>query len=422
MEQKFMSGGYFRKGTLILLYDGTAKNVEDIDANDLIMGADSRPIKITGVQKTKKQIFKIQPNDGTVPYFISEEHIMCFKYNTRPRINKGKNSQYVVVIFPDVSVDRETHEFPTSKTKERHVNFSIKKHTEKVALEKAQKEHEILTRKYDLGPPTHEIQLVTYLNQAKSFNHRLVGFRSGVEFSCYITQELNPYLLGVWLGDGDSAGTIITNIDKELIDFLYKIGDEMDMNVKKKKDNKNGEDSIRYSFSGKEKGKGSNVFLNFLRNNEILNNKHIPHNYKVNSRENRLLLLAGLIDTDGYFSNNTRYEITQKNKTLANDIVFLARSLGFWCHIKPAEKGCVYKGEMRKGIYQRITFGGDNLNEIPVLIPRKKAPILEKRKVVDYNHYKITITPEKDEDDCYSFETSSTNRKILMGDFTVTFI
>ena len=422
IRPKFITGSSFRKGTSILLYDGTVKNVEDIKVNDLVMGDDSFPIHITNVRQIKAEIYQISPTDTTHPFYLSEGHILCFTYNTKPciREEKGKHPRYRV-FFPDTLVDKESYDFPISRVTIRNIGFSKAKYSEEGALKRAKEEHEFLTHKYLKKFPIHNVDLIKYSNQAKNFNHRLVCYRVGIEFSYCNIQELNPYLLGVWLGDGDSSGTIITNIDKEIINFLCEIGKEMNMNVKKRKDNKDGKDSMRYAFSGKETGKGHNKFRNFLKNNNLLNNKHIPHNYKANTRENRLALLAGLIDTDGHF-NETFYEIYQKNKILADDIVFLARSLGFWCHIKPVEKGCVYKSEMRKGIYQRITFGGDNLNEIPVLIPRKKAPILEKRKIVDYNHYKITITPEKDEDDCYSFETSSTNRKILMGDFTVTFI
>lgn len=51
--------------------------------------------------------------------------------------------------------------------------------------------------------------------------------------------------------------------------------------------------------------------MSFLRNNNLLNNKHIPYEYKCNSRDVQLKLLAGLIDSDGYNKTNC-YEIIQK--------------------------------------------------------------------------------------------------------------
>ena len=50
-----------------------------------------------------------------------------------------------------------------------------------------------------------------------------------------------------------------------------------------------------------------------MRGIDVLGNKHIPHLYKANSREVRLQVLAGLIDTDGHQHGNT-YDIIQKNK------------------------------------------------------------------------------------------------------------
>ena len=54
-----------------------------------------------------------------------------------------------------------------------------------------------------------------------------------------------------------------------------------------------------------------NVFLNTLKELNMINNKHIPYVYKCNSRENRLKLLAGLLDSDGNLSNGS-FEFTQK--------------------------------------------------------------------------------------------------------------
>jgi intein/homing endonuclease len=66
----------------------------------------------------------------------------------------------------------------------------------------------------------------------------------------------------------------------------------------------------------------------------MINNKHIPHIYKCNSSENRLKLLAGLIDSDGHLIKNGGYEFTQKNEKLMDDVIYLARSLGFSCNKK----------------------------------------------------------------------------------------
>lgn len=90
----------------------------------------------------------------------------------------------------------------------------------------------------------------------------------------------------------------------------------------------------KYDYSvttGTKKGKpGRNPFLNFLKDNKLIDNKHIPNTYKFNSEEKRLKLLAGIIDSDGYY-NNGYYDFTLESEKLADDIIFVARSLGFKC-------------------------------------------------------------------------------------------
>ncbi len=76
--------------------------------------------------------------------------------------------------------------------------------------------------------------------------------------------------------------------------------------------------------------------LNYFKELDLHMNKHIPHKYKTASVSARRELLAGLIDSDGhtYKGNGAgTIEFTNKNKRLANDVVFIARSLGLGAFI-----------------------------------------------------------------------------------------
>jgi hypothetical protein len=118
-------------------------------------------------------------------------------------------------------------------------------------------------------------------------------------------------------------------------------------------------------------GIGGNILLNNLKKYKLINNKHIPPEYLQNSFENRLKLLAGLIDTDGSLSSGC-YEISQKNEALSNDIVTLCRSLGFYTRITKGEKSCMYKETKRTGSYYRIIISLNQFStEVPVLLERK---------------------------------------------------
>jgi hypothetical protein len=303
------------------------------------------------------------------------------------------------------------------------VTFNKKKLGIDIAFQEAQKFQKLINDDFAKnGRLVHEVSVNDYIKQTKSFNHRLVGYRTGVNFSITGEQEIDPYLLGIWLGDGSSNAPTITNVDKEIIDYFYSEAKRMGLEV-----NLASKKNINcISHRIKSGAEGVNTFLNFLKTNKLICNKHIPDSYKIASRDSRLKLLAGLIDTDGYFANGSYYEITQKNDRLADDIVFLARSLGFYVsHVKTA-KSCTNKGETyfvteKNGedrLYNRINICGDRLGDIPVLIERKKAPSFT--HVQNPMHYKITVTQNDTVEEYFGFEVSGANHRVVMADFTVT--
>lgn len=101
---------------------------------------------------------------------------------------------------------------------------------------------------------------------------------------------LDPYLLGVWLGDGSKDCGVITQatnspIWEELRSRGYEVGENLNHDPERA-----GVD-MRTVY-------GIRKILNYLN---VLNNKHIPEMYLLASYEDRLDLLRGLMDTDGYF-------------------------------------------------------------------------------------------------------------------------
>jgi hypothetical protein len=143
----------------------------------------------------------------------------------------------------------------------------------------------------------------------------------GVEGSLYIelskaingeNQDLaiDPYLLGVWLGDGYSAdGRIIAHKD----DYkFYKT--KIDIEHEREENN-----CIRFKCRGlREK----------LKENNLLKNKHIPQIYLRSSVDQRMELLRGLMDTDGSITKTQSFEFYQKNYEFILQVVELLSSLG----------------------------------------------------------------------------------------------
>jgi superfamily II DNA or RNA helicase len=257
-----------------------------------------------------------------------------------------------------------------------------------------------------------DISVEDYLKLPKSYHGKggpLLGYRVGVTFP-HKNIGFDPYILGYWLGDGSSKGSGFSSQDACV---LYGIRDIL----KNKYDNLfiSYVSQYDYRITSIKKGSRCNEFLNFLKDNNLIDNKHIPHIYKCNSRDIQLQVLAGIIDSDGSYTKGG-FDIIQKNEKLLDDIIYIARSLGFAAYKLKCEKSCIYKGERKTGTYYRTNIHGKGLEEIPVKIPRKKASPRKQIKDVLSTRIRLEELPE---DDYYGFELDG-NRRYLLGDFTVT--
>jgi len=124
------------------------------------------------------------------------------------------------------------------------------------------------------------------------------------------------------------------------------------------------------------KNRSSNPLQNLLKQYNLLNNKNIPLEYLQNDENTRLQLLAGIIDTDGN-RHRKSYRVSQSviRTKLCSDIVDVCHSLGLITSKKMYEPGTVTfpHGKTYKGTTQiKIRIMG-NVNKIPVKLPRKKV-------------------------------------------------
>jgi hypothetical protein len=395
----------------VILYEsGDIIDINKICIGDQLMGDDSQPRTVCSVSRKIEKVYKITSTYSNEFYEVSENQILSLKYNTKPRLYRenGKFPRYRVKYAKQICSNN------LSKIKISHLNYSITQRGE--ALAKSESENKLNELLENYEDPTHELTLNEYMKQSKSLNHRLVSRLSeGIEFNFIVEPEIDPYLLGLWLGDGDSNNSLITTIDQEIVNYLYEEATRMNQKINRGKTTEFHKGHLKYKFVPSE---NKNFFKVFLRENNLLNNKHILDIYKYNTRENRLKLLAGLIDTDGYYANDSCYEILQKNVRLSNDIVYLARSLGYWANIREVKKGCWYKDEYREGVYQKITIGGLRLDEIPVLLPRKKAKKYESAKQKNYLYYKFNIE-YIGEKEVTKLEFKEESKLFLLSDFTI---
>lgn len=340
--------------TLILMADGTVKKVQNVEVGDQVMGPDSNPRNVLSLAHGREQMYDIIPVKGKT-YGVNESHILSLKMSCAASGYK----------------------------KGEIVNISVK----------------------------------DYLATSNNFKHYAKGYRVGVEFPEQAV-ELNPYFLGLWLGDGNSNLPAITTMDDEIKEFIKEFATAE--NLSTRTHNKIGNKASSLVLTqGRVKGGplvsyNTNSVTAKLRHYDLLNNKHVPQAYKSNSRKVRLDVLAGLIDSDGSVHNGG-YDFISKYETLANDVIFLARSLGYAAYMKPCKKSCLVNGEKFTGNYYRVGISGD-VSEVPVLLVRKKCEL--RKQIKDVLVTGITVEPVGI-DNYYGFETDG-DHLFLLGDFTTT--
>ena len=146
--------------------------------------------------------------------------------------------------------------------------------------------------------------------------------------------------------------------------------------------------------------------------NDALFYTRIPSKYKCNTHQIRLAMLAGIIDYSGQY-HKQGYEIIQKNQQVVDDIIFVARSLGYCAYKSKSHK--LDKTGLIEVTYYRTKIYGNGIEHIPTkLVTMTDEPIQQ----VNTLHYDIQLQKLK-EDDYYGFEIDG-NRRFVLGDFTVT--
>jgi replicative DNA helicase len=335
------------KGTKVLMFDGSLKNVEDVKVGEVLMGDDSTPRNVLSIARGRENMYWVHQNHG-ISYRVNESHILSLKRSRR----------------------EDNHEHG-----------------------------EVLN-----------IEVRDYLQKSDKFKSNYKGYKVPVEFE-EKSLPLNPYFLGLWLGDGHSYSSRITNQDKEIIDFMGEYANELELEL------------VEYAQEGKTKNyaitkghRGKNDFSvqAILNELNLLENKHIPNPFLINSKKNRLELLAGLIDSDGHYSDEYHvFEITQKNEALARQIKFLCDSLGFKTSMV-SKTASIKEIGFESEVY-RVRLSGD-LDSIPTREERKKAR--KRESIIDWRHTGIKVEFDK-LDDYYGFEIDG-NRLFLLEDMTVT--
>ena len=265
---------------------------------------------------------------------------------------------------------------------------------------------------------TVDVSVADYLFWSRTQKHLYKLFRVGVEFE----QEsqglrLDPYFLGVLLGDGYLGGPqiSITTKEPEIAEEIYNQARKYQIYVRQRR--KPNNQATTYYFRMPHKGYHERTAVaNFLGYLGLLGHtagsKFIPPNYKVASVKQRLELLAGLMDTDGHLSKGSYFDYISKSPQLASDVAFVARSVGLAAYVRPCRKACQTGAS---GIYHRVSISGE-ASRVPCRVPNKIAQPRKQKKSV----LRTGLTVERlGFEPFYGFVLDGDGR-YLLGDFTVT--
>jgi len=344
------------KDTPILMIDGSIKPVQDVTVGDKVMGPDSKPRTVQNVNSGTEMMYKISSISKlrNIEYICNESHILTLRYCSDDYRYNAKKGDILDITVRD------------------------------------------------------------FLKLPNRHQRLLQGFTTGVE---YEEKEviIPSYILGAWLGDGTSASTAITSMDSEIVEEWTKCATKFGLTVRVQENKQPNKSKVYFMTSGKANGYSNrNPVMNELRRLDLINNKHIPNLYLINSEKERLELLAGLLDTDGSRVDNT-FVFTQKSDVLANQVVTLAKSLGFRVTIKKIEVAIGHGYTTKPSNTNKITIGGDTYR-IPVRLPRKMTVKVDRNS--NWLNYGIKVD-KLEEGTFYGF-TLREEPHFVMGDFSVT--
>lgn len=353
----FEEGGCHIAGTKVMMYDGSTKNVEDVKLGELLMGPDGTPRKVLQLHTGRDHMYEITPVNGD-KQIVNSKHLIY-----------GMHRQWYNNIYQPFTM-------------------------------RADQYYEMLQNK-------------PYLKA----HYSLIKTQFSWEEKEHV---IDPYLLGLWLGDGTSSESSIASNDIEVIEYLQTYAITHGLFARLRKVNTTENCYLVHLSSGKP-GK-ANWLLNELRNLKVLNNKHIPDDYIFDSRENRLKLLAGLIDTDGWYQSDKQYlclSQSSERKHIIYAAQYIARSLGIKCTVTTKKiKDHTLRGKIIKGgniEYRLILL--NNHQDIPTKIERKKVKNYHRDQLDPLStRFKIDYYGV---DNYYGFTVDKDNLFVL-GDFTVT--
>lgn len=377
--------GCFAPDTLIPLFSGGTKRADEIIKGDILIGDNGEPRTVQELYQGEDTMYTINQKIGE-SYTVNSQHILTLK-------NTGDRS----IFWYENKKSWKIEWFDNNTKSLRSKIFSVKKDAEKY-------------KETIEGDGTVEISVSDYLKIPKYIQKRLRGYKGlGANWS-YKSVLIDPYILGMWLGDGDSNGRGFSTADEQLALIWKNFADNNNMEIIK---DKHYSHSYHYYLRPK-KVEIYHPFKKLLNNYGMVENKHIPDIYIYNSKEVRLSLLAGLIDTDSnVYHNGEQITISQcpLGKNILESAQIIARSLGFYTNLHST----IQTIKNKKYSQYTLSISGIGLENIPTVLDRCS---MRRDTQSDFSTTPIEVV-EKGKGLYYGWSVDG-NKRFVLNDFTIT--
>ena len=451
--------------TMVLLWNSTIIKAKDVKVGDKLVGDDGLPRLVSKTITGQDTMYKIK-NGNMNDYIVNSNHILTCQLAEHKIIYwKNSNKSWKMMYYDSKNNKFGEKSFTTNENPGNHLNKSL------LSKEEAYNKMNEFSKTIQ-DNPIFDINVQDYIKLPNYIKKNIKGVLNShvIEWSDQnidkdLMNDIDPYILGSWLGDGMSDCHAFSSIDIEIIKawalWLDKIGcdavhcknynnhESCTYYIRRRGSNKNNNiypigdyrnshkickgcqtsniktGACDWSFNKNTEDficNGVNIdnniavnlnpFKELMKKHNLYKNKHIPISYITSTEDTRLKLLAGMIDTDGSIKinkNSYGYRIYQckDRRNMIESFRLIAGSLGY--------RAKVYE---QKNNMLELLITGYNLDKIPVKIERKKI------KNINYPSYKNILTHkieiEKLNKSNFCGWHIDSNERFLLSDFTIT--
>ncbi|KAG9397130.1 E3 ubiquitin-protein ligase [Carpediemonas membranifera] len=328
------SGKCLARGTKVLMASGQFQCAEDIQAGDMIMGAEGTPKRVLTVARGREEMARVETGVGAFTSNMS--HVISFMMSgAGPTLTKDSDCRVEFVL---VSRD-EANEVSAVRARSEAFTDLDAAEAFKATLEQPDAVHENCPVLHDgtildmpvrrflddecMHPNLRERAFMFHAPRIERFDTSAALANSPPAVVDDVPDAPSfEWTLGAWLGTGSvghDGEPQLTAADPDVVEgfrlWAKSVGcrlvpaDEADCYILL------GDDGL------------DSPFLTWLRANDLCSTKHVPPAIKLGSVQQRLSFLAGFVDTNGTLDSGA-FVITHAQGQVEEDIKFIARALG----------------------------------------------------------------------------------------------